>query len=61
MPATSAGYPYKTVSHPWARRFWRAGVDWIRYGAAHHLTPEEPSYALFGRSDVADSHGDYET
>lgn len=56
---TSAGYPYETVSHPWARRFWRAGFDGIRYGAAHHPALGEVSYALFGRSDVANSHGVY--
>jgi len=58
---TSAGYPYESVSHPWARRFWRAGFDGIRYGAAHHPALDEVSYALFGRSDVADSHGDHES
>ncbi len=54
---TSAGYPYKTESHPWARRFWRAGFDGVRYGAAHHPALAETSYALFGRSDQATSYG----
>jgi hypothetical protein len=55
---TSAGYPYERESHPWARRFWRAGFDGVRYGAAHHPALAETSYALFGRSDQATSYGD---
>jgi hypothetical protein len=56
---TSAGYPYQAVSHPWARRFWRAGFDGVRYGAAHHPSLGEVSYALFGRSDATDGHGHF--
>jgi hypothetical protein len=33
---TSAGRPYPSVSHPWTRRFYQAGFDGVRYGAAHH-------------------------
>jgi len=54
---TSAGYPYERESHPWAQRFWRAGFDGIRYGAAHHPALAETSYALFGRSDQQASYG----
>lgn len=54
---TSAGYPYETVSHPWARLFWRAGFDGVRYGASHDPSFEEVCYALFGRSDVPHSLG----
>lgn len=45
---TSAGYPYHRVSHPWAKRFYQAGFDGVRYGAAHHPALAETSYALFG-------------
>lgn len=56
---TSAGYPYEEVSHQWARRFWRAGFDGVRYGAAHHPALVETSYALFGRSDQPTSYGTF--
>ena len=55
---TSAGYPYERESHPWARRFWRAGFDGVRYGAAHHPALAETAYALFGRSDQATTYGE---
>jgi RES domain len=56
---TSAGYPYSRVSHPWARRFYQAGFDGIRYGAAHHPALAETSYALFGPTDGSNGHGTY--
>jgi RES domain len=54
---TSAGYPYDTVSHPWARLFWRSGFDGVRYSASHDPSFAEHPYGLFGRSDVAYSLG----
>ncbi len=51
------GYPYETVSHPWARQFWRPGFD----GAAHDPSHGQISYALFGRSDQPAGYGSFAT
>jgi hypothetical protein len=56
---TSAGYPYSRVSHPWAWRFYQAGFDGVRYGAAHHPAMAETCYALFGTAGENDGCGHY--
>jgi hypothetical protein len=56
---TSAGYPYSRESHPWALRFYQAGFDGVRYGAAHHPSMSETSHALFGESGENDGCGHY--
>lgn len=56
---TSAGGPYRRVSLPWARRFYQAGFDGVRYGAAHHPALLERSYALFGPSGEGLGYGAY--
>jgi hypothetical protein len=56
---TSAGYPYRKVSHPWAKRFFQAGFDGVRYGAAHHPALAETSYALFGPTGASAGHGTF--
>jgi hypothetical protein len=53
----SAGYPYETASHPWARLFWRAGFDGVRYGAGHHPALSEVSFALFGDAGASVGYG----
>ena len=55
----SAGYPYKTVSQPWARLFWRAGFDGVRYGAGHHPALSEVSFALFGDTGATAGYGSF--
>lgn len=57
----SAGYPYKTVSQPWARLFRRAGFDGVRYGAGHHPALSETSFALFGNTGATSGYGNYST
>jgi hypothetical protein len=52
---TSAGRPYPSVSHPWARRFFQAGFDGVRYGVAHHPSLGETSFALFGPTGAHDA------
>lgn len=57
----SAGYPYETVSHPWARRLWHAGFDGVRYGAGHHPALSEVCFALFGEAGATARYGSWTT
>jgi hypothetical protein len=56
---TSAGRPYQSVSRPRPRLLYQAGLDGVRYGAAHHPALAEVSYALFGPAGESARHGAY--
>lgn len=53
----SVGYPYATVSLPWARLLWAAGFDGVRYGGSHHPALHETCFALFGAHGTLSGYG----